>query len=584
MHEVKILLVDDEPRNLDALGLILNDPSYRLLRAENADVALKLLIDHDVAAIVLDIKMPGVSGFELAQIIKGTRKFRNIPIVFLSAYLIEENDVVTGYSAGAVDYLTKPVNPLILRHKVAVFADLFRKTRALAELNDQLEARVRERTAQLEERSLELERANRMKDEFLATLSHELRTPLNAILGWATILKRDRADSAKLERGLHAIERNATAQSRLVTDLLDMSSILSGKLRLEMTKFPLANAVRAAADAVRLAAEAKNIRLVLDLNSAEGTTLGDAGRMQQIVWNLLSNAIRHTPPGGRVTVTAQQDGSVNLVRVEDTGVGIPAEHLPFIFEPFRQVDSSTTRAQGGLGLGLALVRRLAEAHGGSAEAKSDGPGLGATFTISLPNCAANVPNDASAPAKDDGESADAAYRSSRRRVELATVRVLLVEDDPDSREVVCALLEGAGASVVMAGNAREALSAFDAQAFDVVVSDVGMAGIDGYEFMRHLRSGSRGQDVPSIALTAYARGEDVERSKQAGYQKHLSKPVDSRKLIEAVKALVEGRRSHEDGAIDWRTSTPASLDSSIPPGATSRETPERATVAEGPNR
>jgi signal transduction histidine kinase len=539
--EIKILLVDDEPRNLDTLEAILDDPSYHLLRAGDADSALRRLLEHDVAAIVLDIKMPGINGFELAELIKGTKRFRQIPIVFLTAYMVDDKDVLTGYGAGAVDYLTKPVNPLILRHKVAVFAELFRKSRALADLNEKLEVRVRERTA-------DLEHANRMKDEFLATISHELRTPLNAMLGWSVLLRHDPHNVEKLRRGLEVIERNARAQERLVTDLLDVSRIVSGKLRLKMTEFPLANAIRAAVDVVRHAAEAKGIRLVLDLDPAMGMTIGDAGRLQQVVWNLLANAIRYTSPSGRVTITTQRRASEHVVRVEDTGVGIPVEHLPHIFEPFRQVDSSTTRAHGGLGLGLALVRHLVEAHGGTVDAQSDGAGRGAVFTMTLPVRAVGLTEVDWAEAE-AGTGTTATPSSSPWGEKLANTRVLVVEDDPDSLDVVRVMLEDAGACVATAAGATEALRAVDASpAFDVIVSDIGLPGMDGYEFMRRIRAGSPGREVPAIALTAYTRGEDVERAVQAGYQEHLPKPVDSRKLIEVVKTLVEANTTRSGSA------------------------------------
>jgi signal transduction histidine kinase len=532
---VNILLVDDEVRNLDVLESILENPSYRLLRADNADLALKLLLEHDVAAIVLDIKMPGVSGFELAQLIKGTKKFRQIPIVFLTAYLIEEKDIITGYGTGAVDYLTKPVNPAILRHKIAVFADLFRKTRALADLNEKLEARVKERTAALEH-------ANRMKDEFLATVSHELRTPLQAILGWAIVMTRNPTPE-KFRRGLEVIERNVRAQERLVTDLLDVSRIVAGKLRLNMQKFPLSNAIHAAADVVRHAAEAKGVRLTLDLDPLVGQIVGDPERMQQIMWNLLVNAIRHTPEGGRVVVTAQRTGSLNMVRVEDTGSGIPAEHLPHIFERFRQVDGSISRAHGGLGLGLSLVRHFVEAHGGSVEAKSDGAGRGASFTLTLPVLAVDLQEGdgagADAKAEDQGGSSPS---SSLTATDLADVRVLVVEDDPDSLEIVRVVLEEAGAEVTCAADGRQALALLDdRRAYDVIISDIGMPEIDGYELIQRIRSGSH-RGIPVIALTAYARGEEVERVKKAGFLKHLAKPVDSRELVDSVKAVAPSKR------------------------------------------
>jgi len=559
---IDILLVDDEPRNLDALAAILDEPSYRLLRAGDADEALKLLLGNDVAVIVLDIKMPGVSGFELARMIKGAKRFRQIPIVFLTAYLGDDQDVVAGYGAGAVDYLTKPVNPLILRHKVSVFADLFRKTRALAQLTETLEERVRERTAELEksERKLrqqkeaeaclrnEAEIANRMKDEFLATMSHELRTPLNAVLGWAAILRQDPSNAAKLQRGLEVIERNARSQARLIGDLLDVSRMITGKLRVNMKRMHLAKAVHAAADVVRPAAQAKGVRLVVDIDPELGEIVGDSERLQQVVWNLLTNAIRFTPSGGHVRVTAEREGASLTVRVEDTGAGIPAEHLPHIFERFRQVDSSTTRAHGGLGLGLAIVRHLIEAHGGSVEARSEGHGKGAAFTLTLPVRSVDV---ASGEAEADGEpDADSepkgAFDSAPWRVELANVRALVVEDQRDSLDLIKVVLEDAGAIVSCAASAEEALAA-PPGSFDIIISDIGMPDVDGYDLMRLVRSRAWGAAVPAIALTAYARAEEVDRALRAGYQRHLAKPVDVRELIEAVKALVRGA-ADGDGA------------------------------------
>jgi signal transduction histidine kinase len=530
---ITILLVDDEPRNLDALEAILDDASYRLLRAGDADRALKLLLEDEIAAIVLDVKMPGVSGFDLARVIKGTKRFRHIPIVFLTAYLLDDEDIVTGYGTGAVDYLTKPVNPQILRCKVAVLADLFRKTRALAALNAELEARVRQRTA-------ELEHANRMKDEFLATMSHELRTPLNAMLGWAAILKQNPGDLERIQRGIEVIERNARAQERLVTDLLDISRIVSGKLHLTMTEFSLASAIQAAADVVRHAADAKGVRLAVCLDPEIGSTMGDAGRVQQVVWNLLVNAIRYTPAGGLVTVRARREGSNNVIGVEDTGIGISSEHLPHIFERFRQVDSSTTRAHGGLGLGLALVRHLVETHGGTVQARSDGLGRGSTFIVSLPIGGIGVASADSAQVEavkpGAGAEPDTGAEMQEGRLSLRGVRVLVVEDDADALELLRVMLEEAGADVVGVTSARAALEARGL--FDVIISDIGMPEMDGYTFVRRLRSQLSTATIPAIALSAYARIADVERALAAGYQQHLSKPVESVQLVATVRQVV----------------------------------------------
>jgi PAS domain S-box-containing protein len=373
-----------------------------------------------------------------------------------------------------------------------------------------------------------LEQTNRAKDEFLATMSHELRTPLNAMLGWAKMLRRDCSDQAKLQRGLEVIERNARAQTRLVSDLLDVSSIISGKLRLSIKKIEVSAVIFAAADVVRVAAEAKGVRLVLDLDPDVGTTLADPERLQQVVWNLLANAVRFTPAGGRVTVTAHRRGSRIIIGVEDTGAGIPGEHLPHIFERFRQVDSSTTRAHGGLGLGLAIVRHLVEAHGGSVVVRSDGPGRGATFTVDLPIPAVNVPElDVRAEAK-AMESIPPVASSA----DLNGVRALIVDDDADSLELLRLVLESAGANVTTATSARAALGT--AGPFDVIISDIGMPEMDGYAFMKRIRSADEGATTPAIALTAYARPEDATYAKRAGYQEHFTKPVDAAALIDTV--------------------------------------------------
>ena len=385
----------------------------------------------------------------------------------------------------------------------------------------------------------ELERVSRAKDEFLATMSHELRTPLNAMLGWSTILKKKPRDEAKLERGLEAIERNIRAQERLVNDLMDVSRIISGKLQLALRLVEISTVVHAAADVVRHAAEAKGVRLVVDLDPDVGANVGDPDRLQQIVWNLLSNAIRFTPRGGRVLVTGQRSVTGICLRVEDTGAGIPSEHLPYIFDRFRQVDSSTTRSHGGLGLGLAIVRHLVEAHGGSVEAKSEGPDRGATFTVNLPIRAIVHAPPTQASGAVDAQAPEAPPVEDSREHFLHDVRVLVVDDDPDSLELLGIALGGAGAKVTAVHSAREALAA--PGPFDVILSDIGMPEIDGYTFVRRVRSRDAGADIPAIALTAYARAEDAERALRAGYQEHFAKPIDTGKLLEAVKLWSRAR-------------------------------------------
>jgi PAS domain S-box-containing protein len=370
----------------------------------------------------------------------------------------------------------------------------------------------------------ELESVSRAKDEFLATMSHELRTPLNAMLGWASMLGSAMDDSARLRQGLAAIERNARAQARLVDDLLDVARIIAGKLRITVEPTDVSSAIFAAADVARPAADAKDVRLVLDLDPELGSLMADPARLQQIVWNLLTNAVRFTPARGRVTVTTERAGNSAIVRVTDTGVGIAREHLGQIFERFRQVDSSMTRSHGGLGLGLAIVRYLVEAHGGKVEAASDGVGHGATFSVTLPMRAVGdvrlvreKPKSSSPPTP----------------VALENVRVLVVDDDHDSLQLLRVILESAGADVTTATRAREALAARGP--FDVVVSDIGMPEMDGYSFIRELRAAESNAHTPAIALTAYARKEDARAALRAGYQAHFAKPVDPTAIVAAVK-------------------------------------------------
>jgi signal transduction histidine kinase/ActR/RegA family two-component response regulator len=370
----------------------------------------------------------------------------------------------------------------------------------------------------------EMERVSHAKDEFLATMSHELRTPLNAICGWAAILKRKDLDGAKIARGLEVIERNARTQARLVSDLLDVSRIIAGKLRIVTKKVEIAAIIRGAADVVRPAADAKGLRLVLDVDPDVGSAVVDPDRIHQIIWNLLTNAIRFTPRGGRITLQADRAESSVLLAVQDTGAGIAEEHLPLIFERFRQVDSSTTRAHGGLGLGLALVRHLVEAHGGSVEAQSGGIGRGSTFIVKLPI--------ATASAEQPGRGQPAA--SAAPSLKLPGLRVLVVDDDQDSIDLLRVVLESAGASVTTASSAAEALEAKGP--FDVILSDIGMPEVDGYTFMRRIRAREGTSHVPAIALTAYSRDDDAERARQAGYQERLSKPVDHETLVACVSA------------------------------------------------
>lgn len=405
------------------------------------------------------------------------------------------------------------------------------------------EERIRLLASEREARR-DAEAANRLKDEFLATMSHELRTPLNAILGWATLLRRGPRDEKSIDRALATIERNARAQARLIEDVLDVSRIISGKLRLDLRRVDMNSIARAAVDVVRPAAEAKRVRLDVDLAPDEVENLvGDADRLQQVVWNLLSNAVKFTPPGGTVSLRVERVGSAERVVVHDTGAGIPPELLPFIFERFRQADSSTTRRHAGLGLGLAIVRHLVEMHGGTVTVESGGSGLGTTFTVTLPIRAlldAEAEAEAQARATAEGEAeATPSRMASQPPDALAGIEILVVDDDEDSRLLLRAALERVGGSVHVVESARAALAFIESHPVDVMVSDIGMPEEDGYRLMQRVRAlpASRGGQVPALALTAYARREDARRAYQAGYQTHLAKPADVDELTREVARL-----------------------------------------------
>jgi CheY-like chemotaxis protein/nitrogen-specific signal transduction histidine kinase len=379
----------------------------------------------------------------------------------------------------------------------------------------------------------EAERATRLKDEFVATMSHELRTPLNAIVGWASILRRDRRAESVLQ-GVEVIERNAKLQARMVEDLLDMSRILSGKLAMELQRTDLSGVTHAAMAAVRPTADAKGVRLHAAISPTRPVN-GDAGRLQQVLWNLLTNAIKFTPANGTVSVVAREvsrEGTRSVeISVSDTGQGIDAHFLPFVFDRFRQADASTTRRHGGLGLGLSIVKSLVELHQGSIEARSAGEGQGSTFIVHLPLAETHATADA---ALDRGGQEPAQSASS-----LAGLRILVVDDEADSRTLTRRVLEEFGAAVLTVGSAVEALETVDADGeLSVVVSDIGMPGHDGYELITRMRAmpGSAGR-IPAVALTALARDEDRKRALLAGYQVHISKPVDPVELVMVIASL-----------------------------------------------
>lgn len=388
----------------------------------------------------------------------------------------------------------------------------------------------------------EAERVNRMKDEFMATLSHELRTPLNAILGWSHLIRSGHLGEEEARQGIETIERNARLQTSLIEDLLDMSRIVSGKIRLDVQRVDLISIVQAAVDAVRPAAEAKGIRLHTILDPLPAPMAGDPGRLQQVLWNLLSNAVKFTPKGGRVQVLLERINSHIEISVSDTGQGIRPEFLPHVFERFRQEDASTTREHGGLGLGLGIAKNLVELHGGSIRAHSPGEGQGATFIVTLPLTVAQEP--LSQERRQHPRAQDALSEPLFEDIapDLRELKVLVVDDEADARQLITRLLQECGVEVVTAESAAQALQCLPVEKPDVLLSDIGMPVEDGYALIRQVRAlpEDRGGNVPAIALTAFARAEDRRRALLSGFQMHLAKPVEPAELV-AVVANVAGR-------------------------------------------
>lgn len=413
-------------------------------------------------------------------------------------------------------------------HDSAGNSDCFVMTAVDITLNKQREM---ERTVLLQREQkarADAEEASRVKDEFLAIVSHELRTPLNGILGWIKLIRSGRIKQDKIEQALEVIDRNATLQAQLIEDLLDISRIIRGKLHLELTSVNLNCLIRETVETLHLAAEAKSINVELHLDNNLKNTIGDRNRLSQIFWNLLSNAIKFTPSGGRIEINLRQINSTAQIQFYDTGIGISCDFLPLIFEYFRQVDSSTTRSQGGLGLGLAISRNLVEAHGGTIAAESAGEGHGSTFIVILPINSTVLESEKIEHTEDNDK-------------QLWGIKALVVDDEPDARELVAFILEQQGAQVELAASAAEALSKFSSFQPHILIGDIGMPVEDGYSMVRKIRQvyHRKGGSIPAIALTAFATEKDRVNSLEAGFQMHLTKPVDCDELIDAVYNLTK---------------------------------------------
>src|ERR1044071_7245449 len=702
-EKINILMVDDSPTNLLALETILEGPDRNLVRATSGDEALRYLLNDEVAVILLDVYMPGIDGLETAALIRGREKSRDIPIIFLTADSTGNRHIAKGYSLGAVDYILKPVEPDILRSKVAVFVELFKKTEEikrqaellheknlelenanlerlgmLIELGQQLAAEhdptrvlekfchaardiigaahtcvgvldnhapspffcssdqgttvydaadapavdegllatllkerrpvrlseadglldvahlpayngaarsflgtpifsstqvygwlyltdkigadefseaderlavtlstqvavayenarlyteaqrhaselqqeITERKQAEEERArmlvreqaarAEAEAANRTKDEFLATLSHELRTPLTAILGWSHLLQTNKFDDKSTARALETIERNARSQSQLIDDLLDVSRIITGKLRLDVRPIELVKIVEAVVESSRPAADAKTIQFDVALDKSASQIVGDATRLQQVFWNLFSNAVKFTHEGGRVEVRLERADLQAQVSVSDNGQGINPQFLPVIFDRFRQADGSTTRKHGGLGLGLAIARHLVEMHGGTIKARSEGINQGANLIVQLPLRPENHKYEAGAGLS---SSMGGKSRFDNCSPVLDGLRILVVDDEADTRDLILTGLKQCGAEVRGSESAAEALVAFKEWSPDLLVTDIGLPEEDGFSLLKKVReSNQQSGQIPAVALTPYATPQDGDRS------------------------------------------------------------------------
>ena len=670
---IKILLVDDQPSNLTALEVMLASTGCRLVRAQTPDEALLALLDDDFAAVVLDVKMPGMSGFELARLIKDRRRTRHLPILFLTAYLLDDDDVVRGYQAGAVDYLTKPINPLILQSKIAVFADLYRNRRALADTNRSLEREMAEREAaqaalrqanqELEVRVLErtealsiahdavrenderlrlamdsarmgwwmwdlvgdriawspnprhpvdappedfggsigelmemihpddrarvdqevnrslrtsgefrcevrflrpegavrwalatgkvtfdpsgrpvrmtgvdldittrkeaeeaLREADRKKDEFLAMLAHELRNPL-APVGYALeVLQLKGPVTPELQWAHGVIFRQLRQMTRLVDDLLDVSRISRGTLEVRREPVQVDAIVRDAIETSRPIIEASGSELSVTLPADPISVSGDPVRLAQCLMNLLTNAAKYSPRGGRIALVATRQGGTVEISVKDDGIGIPREMLGRIFEIFTQVDRSLERSRGGLGVGLALVDKIVAMHGGTVEARSDGVGRGSEFVVRLP-VLETITVPVLAP-KESGISVNGVKQ-----------RILVAEDGRDAADSFGTLLSILGYEVRIAYDGQEAIEAAEAFRPGVVIMDIGMPKLNGYDAARHIRAQPWGKDIFLVALTGWGQSEDRRRSREAGFDRHFTKPVDPAALESLLESL-----------------------------------------------
>jgi signal transduction histidine kinase len=552
--QVNILIVDDEPSNLTVLETVLQDSGYRLIHASSGEQALLALMAHEFAVLVLDVNMPDMTGFELAHLIKQRKKTANVPIIFLTAYYNDDQHVVAGYGSGAVDYLHKPVNVAVLRSKVAIFAELYRKSRALEEanralfaeigerraaeerlrlLNETLERRVLERTNALHASDASLREAHRRKDEFLATLAHELRNPL-APVGYAVRLLRLKGPATpEVQRAAELIDRQVKSMSRLIDDLMDVSRINQGKIELRRQRVTLGMVLQDAIDAAQPLIDECRHELIVTLPQEELTLDADATRLAQAFMNLIHNAAKYMDAGGRIEIGVRREGGAVVASFRDAGIGIAADRLEGIFEMFTQLETALSRSRGGLGIGLSLTRRLLEMHGGSIVALSEGRGQGSEFVVRLPLA--------------EGETTAIAGPAQNVPGSLAEsgegLRILVADDNHDAAETLTALLEAMGHAVRCVFDGAAAVAAALDFHPHVCILDIGMPKLNGYEACREIRRQGRGPEMLICAVTGWGQPDDLRMSAAAGFDHHLVKPLDPDTLMAVLQEFAASHRS-----------------------------------------
>jgi len=522
----RIVLADDNADIRSYMTRLLGK-HWDVTAVADGQAALDAAREHRPDLIVTDLMMPRLDGFGLLRAIREDARLKTTPVILLTARAGQES-TVEGFAAGADDYVLKPFSARELVARVRTHLEL---------------SRVR-RQSEMEQESARThaERLNRMKDEFLATVSHELRTPLQAILGWVKLLSDGQVRPERVAKAIAVIERNARVQAQLIEDILDVSRIIAGKIRLDLKPVDMVAIVNGAIDTVRPAAQKKQIEIVATLGPALGGVVGDSDRLQQVVWNLLANAVKFTPAGGRVCVFATVNRGRVEVRVTDTGEGINPAFLPHVFERFRQADGTTTRSQGGLGLGLAIVRHIVELHGGTVEADSAGSGKGSSFAVNLP-VRTLMSTARFAAGRDSGTHATAATAR-----QLEGKRILVLDDEEDARDLLTEVLKENGAESRGARSMKDAIALIDEFHPDVILADIGMPVDDGYAFIRRVRAieaERKTKPVPALALTAYARHEDRRKALEAGFHMHVPKPVEPSALVDAIARWSSPSRAME---------------------------------------